>query len=95
MTDSSLPEHRAAVLRMSHPCPYPEWYLLELPNGMWAAFWYAALDIVHATLILEGPESQRHRQTSGLPEAEKRAGRRIGKDYSTHRKGGKNGKVSY
>lgn len=28
-------EWNAAVLRMARECPYPEWMLLELPNGMY------------------------------------------------------------
>lgn len=37
-------EWNAAVLRMARECPYPEWMLLELPNGMYGAFWSQGFD---------------------------------------------------
>lgn len=42
------------VLRMARTCPYPEWMLLELPNGMWAAFWGQGFDSIYCREIAEG-----------------------------------------
>lgn len=30
------------------------WLLLKLPNGQWAAFWYAGLDNYHAKAVFDG-----------------------------------------
>lgn len=43
-----------AVLRMARQSPYPEWMLLELPNGMWAAFWAQGFDTPYCQHIAEG-----------------------------------------
>lgn len=42
------------VLSLSRQCPYAEWLLLELPTGMWAAFWSQGLDTEHAESIANG-----------------------------------------
>lgn len=56
--DCALPALQAAwnqaVLSMARPCPYPEWMLLELPNGMWAAFWAQGFDTPYCQHIAEG-----------------------------------------
>lgn len=44
----------AAVLALSRPCPYPEWMLLELPNGMWAAFWSQGFNSSYCESIANG-----------------------------------------
>lgn len=36
--------HKEAVLHLARPSPYPEWMLLELPNGLWGALWYAGFE---------------------------------------------------
>ena len=48
------PHHMEAVLRMARPCPYPEWMLLELPNGLCGALWYAGFEGEWSIAITEG-----------------------------------------
>ncbi len=48
------PHHMEAVLRLARPCPYPEWMLLELPNGLWGALWSAGFDGEWSIAIAEG-----------------------------------------
>lgn len=36
--------HQALVRGMMRPSPDSAWYLLELPNGMFAAFWHAGYE---------------------------------------------------
>lgn len=48
------PHEKEALLRLVRPCPYPEWMLLELPNGMWAAFWKQGFHGPHCTAMAEG-----------------------------------------
>ncbi len=52
MTDQQWWNSR--VLRMCRPCPFPEWLMLELPNGKFAAFWKQGFDSVYCRLIAEG-----------------------------------------
>jgi hypothetical protein len=54
MGPSSESHHKEAVLRLIRPCPYPEWLLLELPNGMWGALWYAGFEADHCIAIADG-----------------------------------------
>ena len=54
---SSSKEAKEAVLRLARPCPYPDWMLLELPTGQWAAFWKDGFDLDHAESIAEGDYS--------------------------------------
>lgn len=42
------------LLRLVRPCPYPEWLLLELPNGLWAAFWAQGLESENCIAVAEG-----------------------------------------
>ncbi len=42
------------IKRLSRPCPYPEWMLLELPNGHFAAFWAEGLEIENAVAVAKG-----------------------------------------
>lgn len=48
------PHHKEAVLRLARPCPYPEWMLLELPNGLWGALWAAGFAGEWSIAIAEG-----------------------------------------
>ena len=50
----STSEEKETVLGMARPCTYPEWLLLELPNGMWGALWAQGLETGHCTAIAEG-----------------------------------------
>lgn len=50
----SEPHHDMFVLSLARECPFPEWLLLELPNGQWGAFWRAGLEGVWATAVWEG-----------------------------------------
>jgi len=47
--------NRAMFLRMLRPCPYPEWLLLELPSGMFGAFWKSGHDDLHRVDIVVNP----------------------------------------
>lgn len=46
--------HDDYVLSLSRACPFPEWLLLELPNGEWAAFWCQGIGGSRSTAIWEG-----------------------------------------
>lgn len=48
------PHHMETVLRLARPCPYPEWMLLELPNGMFGALWSAGFAGEWSIAIAEG-----------------------------------------
>lgn len=50
----SEPHHKEALLRMARPCPYPEWMLLELPNGQFAAFWAQGFVSENCISVVEG-----------------------------------------
>lgn len=54
MGKSSETHHDEFVLSLARECPFPEWLLLELPNGLWAAFWSQGLGGEHATAVWEG-----------------------------------------
>jgi hypothetical protein len=54
MTLPSEPHEKEALLRLARPCPYPEWMLLDLPNGMWAAFWKQGFDTANCSSVAEG-----------------------------------------
>lgn len=54
MGKSSETHHDEFVLSLARECPFPEWFLLELPNGLWAAFWSQGLGGEHATAVWEG-----------------------------------------
>ncbi|CAG4900276.1 hypothetical protein R69919_02725 [Paraburkholderia gardini] len=51
---TSLPEHRAVLLRLCRPSPYPEWLLLQLTNGMFGAFWHQGFDGDLCITVAEG-----------------------------------------
>jgi len=53
----STSEESQAVLAMARPCPWPEWLLLELPDGRWGAFWRQGLGGEHATAVARGDYS--------------------------------------
>jgi hypothetical protein len=46
--------HDEYVLSLARNCPFPEWLLLELPNGLWAAFWHQGIGGEHSTGVWEG-----------------------------------------
>ncbi|WP_155675292.1 hypothetical protein [Burkholderia territorii] len=50
----SSQQQREAVLRLCQACPYTEWLLLELPNGMYAAFWSVGIETENAIAVAEG-----------------------------------------
>jgi hypothetical protein len=54
MSEPSSRQDREAVLRFRRPCPYPDWLLLELPDGYFAAFWAAGIEIAHAAAVARG-----------------------------------------
>lgn len=54
MATSSSAEDKQAVLKLCRPCPYPEWLLLELPDGRFGAFWHQGFEIDHATAVAQG-----------------------------------------
>ncbi|GGJ52622.1 hypothetical protein ALP32_200295 [Pseudomonas avellanae] len=53
----SEPHHDEYVLSLARECPFPEWLLLELPDGKWGAFWHAGLEGTWATAVWEGDYS--------------------------------------
>jgi len=54
MGQCSEAHHDEYVLSLARECPFPEWLLLELPSGEWAAFWSQGFEGEHATAIWEG-----------------------------------------
>jgi len=46
--------HVEFVLSLARECPFPEWLLLELPSGEWAAFWQQGLEGEWATSVWGG-----------------------------------------
>lgn len=54
LTQERQREWNRSVLRMAHHCPYPEWMLLELPNGMFGALWSQGFDSWMCQEIAEG-----------------------------------------
>lgn len=53
----STSEEKQTVLSMARHCPWPEWLLLELPNGRWGAFWRQGLGGGHASAVAQGDYS--------------------------------------
>lgn len=51
MANESSPQDRAIVLRMVRAEHGPFWWLLELPDGRWAAFWKQGFEIDHCTAL--------------------------------------------
>lgn len=51
---SSSQADKETIIRLCRPCPYPEWLLLELPDGRFAAFWSQGFEADHATAVAEG-----------------------------------------
>lgn len=45
---------KAILLEMVRAKHGPFYWLLELPNGMWAAFWSAGIDTEHCTELVYG-----------------------------------------
>lgn len=54
MGRSSSQADKETIIRLSRPCPYPEWLLLELPDGRFAAFWSQGFEVDNATLVAKG-----------------------------------------
>ncbi|MNZ43151.1 hypothetical protein D3C78_607480 [compost metagenome] len=54
MANESSQEDRAAVLRMIRAGHGPFYWLLELPDGRWAAFWKQGFEIDHCTALANG-----------------------------------------
>lgn len=50
----SEPHHDEYVFSLARECPFPEWLLLELPNGEWGAFWRQGIEGEWATAVWKG-----------------------------------------
>ncbi|WP_150302427.1 hypothetical protein [Pseudomonas profundi] len=54
------PDHEAAltvVRQWVRFCPYPEWVLLELPEGNWGALWHQGYGTEYTDMVLRGDYS--------------------------------------